>query len=533
MLPERRKTSIERGNLVKRIAHGLLLALLAFGLSRPGHAQVSVLTYHNDNFRTGANTNETILTPAIVRSNIFKRVFMCGVDGYVYAQPLVAAGVNTLRAGSRNVVYVATEHDSVYAFDANTGRRYWHRTLLPRHGRTVSSNDVACTDLIPEIGVTSTPVIDPTTSTLYVLEKGKTNTVFFQRLHALDLATGAEKFSGPVTLAASVPGTGDGSVNGAVPYDSLREHQRCALLLVSNIVYIASASHCDNDPYHGWILGYNATNLQQAVVFNATPDGNRGGFWMSGGGPAADDQGNIYCSTGNGTFDADTGGSDYGDSVLKLDGNNGLAVEDFFTPFNESDLDANDTDLGSGGLLLLPDQPGAHPHLAITAGKEGRMYLLDRDDLGQFQSGSDSQIVQSLPNATGRAFYTPAYFNGFIFCQGESDVLKCFSITNGLLSVNPVSQSATAFDFPGAQVSVSANGTNNAIVWTIQTDAYAVRKGQAVLHAYDANDLTQELFNSTTRGQLPGNAVKFAVPTIANGHVYVGAVRRLAVYGLR
>lgn len=409
---------------MKRIVHVLLLAFLAVGLSRPSHAQVSVLTYHNDNLRTGANTNETILTPAIVRSNIFKRVFTCGVDGYVYAQPLVAAGVNTLRAGPRNVVYVATEHDSVYAFDADTGRRYWHRTLLPRHGRTVSSaKDLGCGDLIPEIGVTSTPVIDPTTSTLYVLEKGKTNTVFFQRLHALDLATGTEKFSGPVTLAASVPGTGDGSVNGVVSYDSLRQHQRSALLLVSNIVYIASASHCDINPYHGWILGYNATNLQQTAVFNTTPDGNRGGIWMAGGGPAADDEGNIYCSTGNGTFDADTNGSDYGDSVLKLDGNNGLAVEDFFTPFDESDLEANDVDLGSGGLLLLPDQPGAHPHLAIMEGKEGTMYLLDRDDLGQFQSGSDSQIVQSLPNATGSAYFTPAYFNGFIFCQDRKSVV--------------------------------------------------------------------------------------------------------------
>ena len=354
MLPERRKTFTERGDLVKRIAHVLLLVFLAFGLSRPGHAQVSVLTYHNDNLRTGANTNETILTPAIVRSNVFKRVFMCGVDGYVYAQPLVAASVNVPRVGPRNVVYVATEHDSMYAFDADTGRRYWHVKLLPRHGRTVSStNDVQCSDLVPEIGVTSTPVIDPTTHTLYVLEKGKTNTVFFQRLHALDLATGAEKFGGPVALTASVPGTGDGSVNGVASYDPLRQHQRSALLLVSNIVYIASASHCDINPYHGWILGYNATNLQQTVAFNATPNGGRGGIWMSGGGPAADDQGNIYCSTGNGTFDADTGGSDYGDSVLELDGSNNLAVEDFFTPFNQADLDARDLDLGSGGVLLL------------------------------------------------------------------------------------------------------------------------------------------------------------------------------------
>ena len=516
---------------MKRIAHVLLLALLAFGPWQFCRGQVSVLTYHNDNFRTGANTNETILTPAIVRSNVFKRAFTCGVDGYVYAQPLVAAGVNIPRKGSHNVVYVATEHDSVYAFDADTGHRYWQAKLLPRHGRTLSTNDVACEDLIPEVGVTSTPVIDATTHTLYVLEKGKTNTVFFQRLHALDLATGVEKFSGPVTLAASVAGTGDGSGNGAVSYDPLRQNQRCALLLLSNIVYIASASHCDVNSYHGWMLGYNATNLQQVAAFNATPDGGKGGFWMSGSGPAADGQGNIYCSTGNGTFDANSNGVDYGDSVLRLDASNGLAVEDFFTPFNESDLEATDFDLGSGGVLLLPDQPGAHPHEAITAGKEGRLYVLDRDDLGEFQSGSDSQIVQSLTNAAGHAFYTPAYLNGFIYCQGEDNPLKCFSITNGLLSTNPVSQSTTAFAFPGAQASVSANGTNGAIVWTIQTDVYT-NNGVAVLHAYDATDLTQELFNSTTRRQPPGNAVKFAMPTIANGHVYVGAVRRVTVYGL-
>lgn len=524
---------MKKGNLVKRIASVLLPTLLVFGSSQLGQAQVSVLTYHNDNFRTGANTNETVLTPAIVSSNIFKRVFTRAVDGYVYAQPLVAAGVHVRRGRMRNVVYVATEHDSVYAFDADTGGRYWRRTLLPRHGHTVSSNDVTCTDLIPEIGVTSTPVIDATTSTLYVLEKGKTNTVFFQRLHALDLATGAEKFGGPVTLAASVVGAGDGAVNGIVPYDSFTQHQRSGLLLANNIVYVASASHCDHNPYHGWILGYDATNLQQAAVFNATPYGFRGGIWMGGSGPAADDQGNIYCSTGNGTFDADTGGNDYGDSVVKLDGNNALAVVDFFTPFNEADLEINDTDLGSGGVLLLPDQPGAHPHEAITAGKEGTLYVLDRDNLGQFQSGSDSQIVQSLPSATGASFYTPAYFNGFIYCHGTADVLRCFSVVNGLLSTTPVSQSVTVFEFPGATPSVSANGTNNAIVWTIQTDAYETPKGQAVLHAYDANDLTRELFNSTTRGQPPGNAVKFAVPTIANGRVYVGAVKRLTVYGLR
>src|SRR6266404_3270042 len=351
---------------MKRSIPVLLLTLLAFGPLSTTRGQVSVLTYHNDNSRAGANTNETSLTPANVSSNIFKRLFTRGVDGYVYAQPLVAAGVNIPRAGSRNVVYVATEHDSVYAFDADTGRSYWHAKLLPKHGKTVSAlDDVDCTDLIPEIGITSTPVIDPLSSTIYVLEKGKTNTVFFQRLHALDLATGAEKFGGPVSLTASTPGSGDGSTNGVVNYDPLRQHQRSGLLLVNGVVYIASAAHCDIGPYHGWILGYDATTLAQVSTFNTTPDGGLGGIWMSGCAPSADASGNIYVSTGNGTFDADTGGNDYGDSVLKLSASSGLVVADFFTPFDQATLSASDTDLGSGGVLVLPDQPGAHAHLAI------------------------------------------------------------------------------------------------------------------------------------------------------------------------
>jgi hypothetical protein len=511
----------------------VLLTLLAFGPLPYSHAQVSVLTYHNDNMRTGANTNETILTPSTVSSNIFQRLFMCTVDGYVYAQPLVVAGVNIPLVGSRNVVYVATEHDSLYAFDADSGKRYWQNKLLPKHGKTVSSHgDLRCTDLIPEVGVTSTPVIDPSTSTIYVLEKGKTNTVFFQRLHAIDLATGAEKFGGPVSLAASSFGTGDGEVNGVINYDPLRQHQRSALLLLNGVVYIASASHCDTDSYHGWVLGYNATNLTQVAAFNATPNGGRGGIWMSGGGPSADANGNIYVSTANGTFDADTDGSDYGDSVIELNTNGGLSVSDYFTPFDQANLAASDLDLGSGGVLLLPDQPGPNPHLAIMGGKVGTLYLLNRDDLGEFQSNNDSQIVQSLPGIVGHDFCTPAYFNGNLYYNGEADTLKEFALTNGLLNTTPVSQSVNSILFPGATPSVSANGTTNAIVWTVQTDAY-VRNGPAVLHAFDATNLTRELYNSATSRQAPGGAVKFAVPTIANGKVYVGAVHRLSVYGLR
>jgi hypothetical protein len=511
----------------------VLLTLLAFGPLPNSRAQVSVLTYHNDNLRTGANTNETILTPATVSSNAFRRLFTRSVDGYVYAQPLVAAGVNIPKVGAKNVVYVATEHDSLYAFDADTGHSYWHAKLLPKGGKTVASiTDAGCGDLIPEIGVTSTPVIDPSTSTIYVVEKGKTNTVFFQRLHALDLATGAEKFGGPVSLTAAASGSGDGGNNGTINYDPLRQHQRSGLLLVNGVVYIASAAQCDNGPYHGWILGYNATNLTQVTALNTTPNGSDGGVWMSGCGPAADASGNIYVSTGNGTFDADTGGSDYGDTTLKLSTGGGLAVADYFTPFDQDNLNNNDNDHGAGGVLVLPDQPGAHAHLAIQGGKEGTIYVMDRDNMGHFHVGDDSQIVQSLPAVLSSIFCTPAYFNGNIYCNAVGDALTEFSLTNGLLSSNFVSRSASIMGFPGATPSVSANGVTNAIVWLIQTDAFSAKNGQAILHAYNATDLTQELYNSTTSRQPPGAAVKFAVPTIANGKVYVGAVHRLAVYGL-
>lgn len=511
------------------------MALMMFCMSLPAQAQVSVLTWHNDNLRTGANTNETILTPANVSSNIFKRLFIRSVDGYVYAQPLVAAGVNLPKRGVKNVVYVATEHDSVYAFDADTGHSYWHAKLLPKRGKTVSSaTDAGCDDLVPEIGITSTPVIDPVTSTIYVVEKSKTNTVFLQRLHALDLATGTEKFGGPVTLTASVPGTGDGNVNGIVSYDPLKQHQRSALLLANGVVYIASASHCDITPYHGWILGYNATNLAQVSVFNTTPNGGDGGVWMSGAGPAADASGNIYVTTGNGRFDANTGGSDYGDSTIRFTANGGgLSVADYFTPFNQQNLDDIDGDLGAGGILLLPDQPGAHTHLAVQGGKEGTLYLMDRDNLGHFNSNNDSQIVESLPGVLSALFCTPAYFNGNIYCNATGDGLTVFSLTNGLLSSNFYSRTVGLMGFPGATPSISANATSNAIVWAVQTDGFMTKNGQAILHAYDALDLTHELYNSSTNRQPPGAAVKFAVPTIANGHVYVGAVHHLAVYGLR
>jgi hypothetical protein len=506
-------------------------------------ANVNVLTGHNDNARTGQNTNETVLTPANVNATGFGKIFNYAVDGYVYAQPLVVTNVTIPGQGVHNVLYVATEHDSVYAFDADTNTApLWQVSFInPAAGvTTVASGDVSCGDLVPEIGVTSTPVIDAADGTIYVEAKTKevTNsvTVYVHRLHALDLTSGAEKFGGPAVIQASVPGTGDGNDGlGHVPFDALRHMNRAALLLNNGVVYLGSASHCDNGPYHGWLLGYGAQTLTRSNVFNTTPNGGLGGIWQAGGGPAADPAGNIYFITGNGTFDGATN-QDYGDTFLKLSTTNGLNVADFFTPYNQAALSAADLDLGSGGAVLLPDEAGGtttNLHLLVGAGKEGTIYLVRRDNLGHFQSGSDSQIKQSVISAIGGSFDTPAYFNKTLYYLGSGDVLKAFRISGGTITTTPISQSSTSYGFPGATPSISANGTNNAIVWAIQSDAYA-SSGPAVLHAYNATNVALELYTSSSSGtrDVPGGAVKFAVPTVANGKVYVGAQYVLAVYGL-
>lgn len=527
----------------RRAACAVVWAVLEVALLVPAQivaAQVDVLTYHNDLARTGQNVFETTLTPANVGPSTFGRLYTRPVDGFVYAQPLYVSGLAIPGQGNHDVVYVATENDTVYAFDATGSpkRALWKRRLVVRHtgGRAVKSSEVECEDLVPKIGVTSTPVIDRASSTLYVVaktkEKGSGN--FVQRLHALDIATGAEKLGGPVVIAATVPGTGDGSSGGMVTFDPRRQHQRASLALVNGVVYISSAAHCDIGPYHGWIIGYHASDLTFASAYVTTPDGGLGGVWQSGGAPAADDAGNLYVETGNGTFDANTGGNDYGDSLLKLTtGGATLTVADFFTPFNEDDLNAADTDFGSGGPVLLPDQVGAHTHEAVASGKEGTVYLVDREAMGHFHAGDDSQIVQSLPGAVGGTWSLPAYWDGMVYYSGSGDVLKAFTLTSGLLSTTPAAQSPDAFGFPGATPSVSANGSSDGIVWTLQTDGYADGK-PAVLHAYAASDVSQVLYASDGNGRhdVAGKAVKFAVPTIANGRVFVGAQKRLTVYGL-
>jgi Chitobiase/beta-hexosaminidase C-terminal domain len=531
----------------------LMICLLPFA----ARAQVNVLTYHNDNARTGANTNETALKLSNVNTNSFTKLFSVPVDGYVYAQPLYMANVTIPGKGTHNVVFVATEHDSVYAFDADdnfgsNANPLWQVSFLnPAAGiTTVPAADTGETgDLVPEIGITSTPVIDPASGTIYVEAKTKETSGgvhYVHRLHALDIATGAEKFGGPIVLQASVPGTGDGDDGtGHVPFNPLRQLNRPGLLLLNGVVYFGFASHGDIGPYHGWVLGYDAATLQQAGAYNATPNGSEGGIWAGGAGLAADAQGNIYFETGNGTFNtnnADLNQNDYGDTFLKLSTTNGLQVVDYFTPFDQDYLNQVDADLGSGGPLVLPDEVGspAHAHLLVGAGKEGKLYLLDRDNLGRYNSQNDDQIVQSIPDAVGApgtAIYTgsfgmAAYFDQRIYYGGITDVLKAYRFSNGTIIETPESTSSKVFAFPGVTPAISANGRSDAILWALDTHTNAVG-GIGVLHAYNATNLNIELYNTqqaASRDQLVG-PVKFTVPTVANGKVYVGTQRGLSVFG--
>jgi len=504
------------------------------------HAQVNVTTQHNDSNRTGQNLSETVLMPSNVNVNQFGQLFFQTLDGYVYAQPLYLPNVTIPGQGTHNVVYVVTEHDSVYAFDADTSiPALWQVSFInaAKGITTLSSSDVGCSDLVPEIGITGTPVIDTVSGTFYVVSNTKQNGKFYQQLHALDITTGAEKFGGPVIIAAKVKGTGDGSVNGYVHFDPLKNNQRPGLLLQNGSVYIAWSSHCDIGPYHGWVISYNAQTLKQNGVWNSTPNAGLGGFWSGGAGIAADSSNNLYLASGNAMFDVNTGGRDFGDSIIKLSPpvNNRLHATDFFTPYDQSSLYDGDVDLGSGGVLLLPDQTGAHPHLLVESGKEGTIYLIDRDNMGHYNPNNNNQIVQSLNTIIGGVWGMPAWWNNNLYFGGSYDYLKAFSFNSSteLLSTAPTSESATYFNYPGPTPSISANGAANGIVWTLQTDGTGPN-GSAILHAYDATNLATELYNSTqnpTR-DTPGGAVKFTVPTIANGKVYVPAVDELSVYGI-
>jgi hypothetical protein len=496
-----------------------------------------VSTYHNDNGRVGQNLNETVLTLANVNQATFGKLFSYPLDGEVFAQPLYLRHVEIPNQGFHNVVYVVTEHDSVYAFDAEGTTRspLWFTSFInPAQGITPIPGVDVGPPISPEVGITSTPVIDTSTGTLYVVAATKENGGYFYRLHALDVATGAEKFGGPVVIQGSVPGTGAGSSSGQIAFQPRIQLQRGALLLSKGVVYITWASFNDAGPYHGWVMGYDAATLRQVAIWNDTANGQDGGIWQSGAGLSADAAGNIYGISGNGTFDGASGGVDFGDTFFKLTpSSTGLTLSDYFTPFNQPALTAANIDVGSSGFVLLPDQPGAVPHLGISAGKEGRIYLVNRDNLGHFQSSSDSQIVQSIVGALGNGstannFSTATYWQGSIYFIGNHDVIKQFQLTNGLLSISPTSQGTTPYGYPGANMTVSSNGASNGIVWAIEAS------GMNVLHVYDATHVSTELYNSDqagTRDQF-GVAIRFTVPTVINGKVYVAGQTQLAIFGL-
>jgi len=554
-----------------------------------------VFTYHNDLSRDGANTQEYALTSSTVNTNTFGKLFSCSVDGAVYTQPLWVAGLG-IAGGTHNVVLVATQHDSLYAFDADASPcvKYWQAHLLDNmHGGTTGEgpvvwNDVGVCygDVYPEVGVTGTPVIDPSSGTIYTVSASEIPGAqsgncslppgsYFHRLHALDITTGDEKFNGPVAITAAVAGVGDGSVGGVLTFNSQLHHQRSGLALSSDgIVYVAFAAHEDATPYHGWLFGYNATNLQQKPhVFNTTPNGvfipgvggADGGIWGAGGAPAVDSGNNVYVATGNGIFDQGTGmamQNDYGDSVLSLSplaGTTSMQVNGWFSPDDEVNLEKGDVDLGSGAPVLLPDQAVSPTHLLVQLGKDGVVYLISRDSMGFYNSGTN-QVVQNF-QAIGGFWGTPAFWQNNLYFAGayagSTDFLKQFAFdaaTPGQFNTTPSSQSIEQYGFPGISPSVSSQGSSNGIVWGIDAGLYgyaspnaaggincyvspvpAACTGPAVLHAYDATNLAMEYWNSaqaaSNRDQA-GNAVKFVPPTIANGKVYVSTRTEIDVYGL-
>lgn len=508
-----------------------------------------VTTYHNDLLRDGTNTSEYALTTSLVNTTTFGKLFSCQADAAIYTQPLWIPLV-TINGAPHNVIVVATQNDSVYAFDADASPcvTLWHANLLDSaHGGTTGETSVSSSligngdgDISPIIGVTGTPVIDPTTNTIYVVSKSvNASTQFFQRLHALALATGSEKVTPPqnISSAITVPGNGDGSVSGVLAFDPRNENARSGLVLANGVVYVSWASHEDHDPYHGWVIGFSASTLAPVTngVFNTTPNSvgtptySRGGVWMGGGAPAVDSSGYLYFITGNGTFNANVaGGTNYGDSLMKLNTSGGLSVADYFTPFDEATLDANDTDFGSGAATILIDpSAGPNPHLVIGGGKEGNLFLVNRDDMGKFSSTKNS-VVQTI-NAGNRIFATPVFWQDNLYVAPTGALEQfVFNTTTGQFG-GIASQTSSTFAFPGATPSLSSNGATNGIIWASNNSQYCTPQspgcGPAVLHAYSATNLATELWNSSqasgSRDQA-GDAVKFTVPTVANGKVYLG-----------
>jgi len=508
------------------------------GTSSP--SAVSVLTYHNDNARTGENIQETTLTTANVNSTSFGKVGFYGADGKVDGEPLYMPA-QKINGTTHNVLYVVTEHDSIYAFDADNGTVLWHVSALGK--RETPTDARHCSQVKPEIGITNTPVIDPKAGphgTIYFVAASKdANGNYHQRLHALDLATGAEQSGSPVEIKATYPSTGPLSSNGQVVFDPAQYNERSALLLDNGVLDLAWASHCDIMPYTGWVMGYDEHTLAQTGVLNITPNGSEGAMWMAGDGPAADSDGNIYVLAGNGTFDTTLNSNgfpskgDYGNAFLKLStSGNKLAVADYFDMYNTVAESNADQDLGSGGEMLLPDETdgsGKVQHLAVGAGKDENIYVVNRENMGKFNPNKNN-IYQELKGALGGAeFAMPAYWNNTVYYGAVGDVIRAYPIANAKLATTPGSQTAHKFPYPGATPSVSSDGTSNGIVWVEDNS------NPAVLYAYDATNLGHEFYDSNQaangRDQY-GAGNKFITPMIVNGKVYVGTTNGVAVFGL-
>lgn len=503
-------------------------------------AQPSVLTWHNDNARTGQNLQETILTPSNVNQAAFGKLFTIAVDGKVDAETLYVPSLAIPGKGVHNVLFVQTEHDSSYAFDADTGSLLWQVSLLG--ASEVTSDPRSCGQVTPEIGITSTPVIDPASGphgTLYAVATSKDSAGnYHQRLHALDVTTGAEEFSGPVEITASYPGTGDEGNGTNEVFDPAQHVERAALALSNGVIYTSWSSHCDNLPYTSWVIGFNESTLARVNTLDLTAGGAGGGIWQAGAGPAVDSSGNLFVLVGNGFVDEVENSQglqspgDYGNGFVKMSANGDtLAVADYFLMWNAIPESNADQDLGSGGPMLLPalnDAQGNPRSLAVGAGKDGNVYVVDQNNMGKFNMSSN-QIYQQLNSVLGEVYDSPAWFNGSLYYASWNTTLRMYPFANGFFPSQPSSQTTTSFEFPGTTPSISANGTSNAIVWA------AGNSTPAVLHAYDASNLANELYNSNQapngRDQF-GAGNKFIVPMVVNGKVYVGTTNGVGVFGL-
>lgn len=496
-----------------------------------------VLTYHDDLMRSGEDPSETVLTPQNVNQSSFGKLRILAADGPVDAAPLIVSGL-TVQGSMRNVVYIASEHDSVYAYDADSGTLLQHVSLLGA-GEAPSEMRNGCSQVSPEIGITSTPVIDRTAGpngTLFVVAMSKDSSGnYHQRLHALDLLTLTDRIA-PQTIQATASGNGPNSNAGMLTFDPAQYKERSALTLLNGQVYLAFASHCDINPYNGWIMAYSESTLTQTSVLAVTPNGTEGSIWATGG-MTADASGNLYATIANGTFDPTLNAQgmpsqqDFGNAALKISTSAGLAVTDYFTPYDTVSESANDEDFGSGSMVLLVDQTdnaGTMHQLLIAGGKSGNLYVLDRNNMGRFNAAGD-QVYETVA-VGGSLFSAPVYFNGTVYVCEVGGTLKAYTFANAMLPQNPSSQTAATFAYPGTSPSISAHGTANAIVWAVQSELGS----PAVLYAYNPANLGQEYYDSAQAGARDsfGNGEKFITPVVANGKVFVGTPSGVAVFGL-